>query len=283
MKLSVGNAYCVQEKTADNTSAEVFADAGAPAQGSIDRRTGRHGKGSIEIASAEALRILQRHYGATARKSTGTLSQDAERGEQRGPLHIRESSSCLVLMTKDPKVKNCAAFAFVAPLLILGPWLNGVMGTLVRAIARTFLPNSILSVLVGGSVMVLFLKLLLTAPCIRYGGHFFYLFAPTPSSRRRDSIQSFSPSFVASTDADDCRQSAPAASAAIADSALQGSQASFAHRRYWGTDVPQNVNINIRPPGEGSYADTDSDTRQCGGGDSSAHKGLLPEPLLPPA
>ena len=275
MKLSGGGTYCVQEKPAENIS----ADAGAPAQDSIDRRTGRHGKGSIEIASAEALRILQRHYGATARNSTGPPSQDAERGEQRGPLHIRESSSCLVLLTRDPKVKNCAAFAFVAPLLILGPWLNGVLGTLVRAFARTFLPNSILSVpssaealedaevgavgrlaaaLVGGSVIVLFLKLLLTAPGIRYGGNFFDLFALTPSSGRRDSIQGFSPSFVASTDADDCRQSAPGASAVIADPALQGSQASFAHRRY-------------------------SDTRQCGGGDSSAHQTLLPEPLLPPA
>lgn len=138
---------------------------------------------SIEVASAEALKILQRHYGATtSRSSSAHRRMDVEGGAARRGGRAGENE-----WLADPHMKHSVGFALVSPVLILAPWLNGALAHLVRALlgpselavqsstaavsyAEHTVALRLAGLLVGGGFFALVFKLFLTAPCIRFGG-----------------------------------------------------------------------------------------------------------------
>ena len=155
---------------------------------------------SIEVASAEALRILQRHYGATtsavhgaAHNRSGHAHHSGQSGDvECGGMRTRGLHASHVLGANDnPQLVMCVnhsvGFALIAPFVILGPWLNGMLGSLVSVLITDVQPVAsatvtasanatqvaalrIGGILVTGGLFALMIKMLVTVPCIGYGG-----------------------------------------------------------------------------------------------------------------
>jgi hypothetical protein len=163
---------------------------------------------SIEVASAEALRILQRHYGATTEGKRqqrglggdggigGSFSVDEESAQLISWLHLIpfccvSSSSSAGLPNDAPEhaalVKQCACLSLAVPIVVLGPWLNVVLTSLIRGLASSVGPivrDSAVAVVdtervtaqhvgwivVSCGLLAAVVKLLFTAPCIGAGG-----------------------------------------------------------------------------------------------------------------
>ena len=167
----------------------------------VDSSSGRRPPPSIEVASAEALQMLQRqYYGATTTAATqGTAGRDVhcscdvEGGVSLPPSH-RGPFVWLAVSADDATslvVKQSISFALLAPVIILAPWLNRVLSTIIRDLVGLAEANEVAVAVtheavlrlggflaVGGFFVTLF-KLLLTAPCIGYGGTLMDLILPT--------------------------------------------------------------------------------------------------------
>lgn len=180
---------------------------------------------SIEVASAEALRILQRHYGAT---TEGKRQQRGLGGGSDGigasfsvggswlqllPLFGRNGYSSAglpgarcALPDDAPElaalVKQCACLSLAVPIVVLGPWLNVVLASLIRGLASSAGPivqHSAVAVVdierataqrvglifVSCGLLAAVVKLLFTAPCIGAGGALLDRLLP----RRRDGLR----------------------------------------------------------------------------------------------
>jgi len=146
---------------------------------------------SIEIASADALRILQQMYGGASRLrgdarggSKGVSSDRSSRDDAGAGFWglVAENSVQGVL------VRRSLGLAVAAPLLVLGPWLNSLLGSLTASLMAdvgVLQPGAVDAsvsraaqesalriggVLVTGGVLALVFKMVLTAPCVGLGG-----------------------------------------------------------------------------------------------------------------
>ena len=150
---------------------------------------------SIEVASAEALRILQRHYGTTSSWEKRSHQSRNWHGEVLGRGDAEDSGAHMpsqrsLSWVSQSLMDQSVRFALVTPLLVLGPWLDRVIGALIRAFASNMGPAQstipaaisyeqslaataslrIGGLIVTGGLAALLFKLFLMAPCIRYGG-----------------------------------------------------------------------------------------------------------------
>lgn len=182
------------------TQAITHDPARAPAMGqAYDFSSQQHPRSaSIEVASAEALRILQRHYGATTEGKGKKSGLDGGGGIDTS---FSASSSWLQLLPwcggsgqhdDAPQnavlVKQCACLSLAAPIVVLGPWLNVVLASLIRGLASSAGPRTIVRdsavamvgmergmtksvgwIVVSFGLLAVVLKLLCTAPCIGAG------------------------------------------------------------------------------------------------------------------
>ncbi|EKX54408.1 hypothetical protein GUITHDRAFT_99888 [Guillardia theta CCMP2712] len=151
--------------------------SGARSESSHTEQSG--GGASIQIASAEALRILQRHYGATV----------AGRSRNSKKTGKKVKWSDVAAVEQSLLVTNLARALVLSPLLVAGPWLNRVMLRLVSAEGlrssemtitnevreemtklyhSSMLPHSLLLLLFGGFLSAMF-KYFFAEPCIRFG------------------------------------------------------------------------------------------------------------------
>eukprot|EP00960_Hanusia_phi_P046502 757875-Hanusia_phi.AAC.2 len=137
------------------------------------------GGASIPIASAEALRMLQRQYGATV----ATSSKKSKKTDKKVRWSDLESLERSVFVT------NFARVLLLSPLLVAGPWLSKLASRFVNAHGATNMEatftnefreemtsmyrssnfsHSLLFLLVGGCLSML-IKYFFAEPCIRLG------------------------------------------------------------------------------------------------------------------
>jgi len=227
----------------------------------VDSSSGRRPPPSIEVASAEALQMLQRqYYGATTTAATQGkagrdvhCSCDVEGGvslppSHRGPfvwLAVSADATSLV-------VTQSIGFALLAPVIILAPWLNRVISTIIRDILGLAGANEVTNngadavlrlggFLAAGGFFVTLFKLLLTAPCIGYGGTLMDLILPT----RPATIRIVADTVSATTVGERGGEGAPAALSGAKQNHSVGTSAGIACAG--GSVSSRNVNLLPEP------------------------------------